>query len=68
MSKKKRMQYKGESKDIAYNPWLRLVHGRHYHVEKTKMSSGKIRVRVFDELDTGRVFYDDESEFKKEWC
>ena len=65
----KRMQYKGASRDIAYNPWMRLVHGRHYIVDKHEMSSGKIRARVSDDdYETVRIMYKDKRDFEQEWC
>ena len=66
--KQSRMQYKGLSRDIAYNPWMRLIHGRHYDVEIHKMRSGKIRVRVIDDIDVSRITYDSLHDFNAEWC
>ena len=68
MGKKKRRQYKGPSMDIQYNPWLRLIHGRHYDTEKTEMSSGKIRLRITDEYETAMITYKDNQEFEDNWC
>ena len=64
----KRMQYIGASRDVQHNPWMRLVHGCHYKVEKHKMRSGKIRARVSDDYETTRVAYNSEADFKKDWC
>lgn len=66
--KARRMQYKGRSRDISYNPWLRLVHGRHYDVEENAMRSGKIRIRVTDGFETAREMYPDRAAFDREWC
>lgn len=68
MPKTKRMQYKGESRDALYNPWMRLVHGMHYDVEKRVMSSGKVRCLVSDGVEVVRITYDTKREFEKEWC
>ena len=65
--KKTRMLYKGPSRDISYNPWLRLIHGKRYDVEVHKMKSGKYRLTVTDEFDRARISYKDRSEMKKEW-
>lgn len=65
----KKMQYRGPSRDIAYNPWMRLVHGRHYKVDVYEMSSGKVRARVSeDDFDTVRVTYKNKEAFEKDWC
>ena len=67
MSKKKRMQYRGPSRDIQSNPWLRLVHGRRYDLEIHEMSSGKVRVRVSEDYETARITYGNKDEFKADW-
>lgn len=68
MSKRKRLMYRGPSKDVKYNPWLRLVHGMRYDVEVHKMKSGKIRINVIDGYDRARLTYENKREFDKEWC
>ena len=68
MTKRKRMQYKGPSTDIRSNPWIRLVHGRHYEIEPKELSSGRIRVRVFEDIDVARITYRDKEAFDREWC
>ena len=68
MSKKKRMQYKGPSRDIHYNPWMRLVHGRHYMVEVHEFPSGKIRLKIWDDIDMCRETYSSKADFESEWC
>ena len=68
MSRKKRMQYRGMSRDVQYNPWMRLIHGSHYDVEKHEMKTGKIRLRVTDGFETVRITYDKLEDFRKDWC
>ena len=66
--KKKRMMYRGASRDISYNPWLRLVHGKRYELEIHKMRSGKYRVTVIEEFERARITYKDKRDFEKDWC
>lgn len=68
MPKVKRLMYRGITKDITYNPWLRLVHGTRYDVEKIVMPSGKIRANVSNGMDRARIFYDDNNAFKRDWA
>lgn len=68
MTKRKRLQYKGPSTDIKSNPWIRLVHGRHYEVEVKEMSSGKVRMRIFEGVDVARVSYETRRDFEMDWC
>lgn len=68
MGKKKRLMYRGPSRDIKYNPWLRLTHGVRYDIEIHKMRSGKIRVTVTDGYERARISYNTKDEFDKEWC
>ena len=59
--------YRGYSRDIKYNPWMRLVHGRKYHVKTHVMPSGRVRVLVKDDIDVCRIFYENELDFILEW-
>ena len=68
MSKKKRLMYRGESRDATTSPWLRLVHGRHYDVEKHVTHSGKVRARISDGYECARIDYKSQHAFDKEWC
>lgn len=65
---RKRMMYKGPSRDLKYNPWLRLIHGKRYDMETHKTTSGKYRVTVIEGFDRVRISYDSKKEFEKEWC
>lgn len=64
-----RLQYKGPSRDPRLEPWLRLVHGRHYLVNYATMSSGRVRVNVKDLEDDKpvKLTYKDFEEFTYEW-
>ena len=66
--KKKRLMYRGPSKDISYNPWFRLVHGKRYDLEVIKRKSGRIRVNVTDGYERARIFYATEKEMDRDWC
>lgn len=67
-TKKVKMIYRGPDKDISYNPWLWLMHGKQYDLEIVVMKSGKYRVNVTDGYERARISYNDKKAFEKEWC
>ena len=65
--RKSEMSYVGLTRKVDYSPWMRLVHGKTYTVEKIKMPSGRVRANVTDDFDRVRLFYDSEKDFEMEW-
>ena len=61
-------QYRGPERDVAYNPWVRLVHGMVYDLEVIETASGRIRVNLTDGYERVRIFYPDRAAFNREWC
>lgn len=67
MDKDNLMMYAGESRKIDNSVWLKLVRGRLYEVEVLETKSGKVRIRIRDGYDTGRLSYSSKEEFDAEW-
>ena len=64
----KRYLYRGVSRNVKYNPWIELEHGKRYEVDVHVTESGKVRALVTDGFDRVRIFYKNKDEFEKEWC